>query len=264
MRTSKATSQIVSRALLLAALIASTFTAIGCDDTDPQWELDNDRIIAVRASSAQLAAGERATLDLLVTQEGVGPHVVSPQIAVAVPTDIRDPSNPASATVPDALAKAVVADGSGWAVQAPSESELVALRQELGLEAGALVPLRVGVRVDLGSGPLDAVKLVNLGASVANPALGPVVINGAPAADGMVLPADEDVVMSVEIGGEEDEVYWLTSIGDLSDLDDPVAELNHDSESDDHLSQGHIAVVVRTKAGGVTWGFWTASIAMSQ
>lgn len=253
------TTQLVSRALLLAALVVTSLVSVGCDDTDPQWELDNDRIVAVRVASAQLAAGERASLDLLVTQAGVGPQVVPPQFAVAVPTDIRDPQNPSSATVPEALAKAVVADGAGWAVQAPSESELVALRQELGLKPDELVPLRVGVRVDLGSGPLDAVKLVNLGASVPNPTLGPVMINGAPAADGMSLPADRDVIMSVEIG-EEDEAYWLTSIGDLSDVDDPVAELNHDSASDDHPSQGHIAVVVRTKEGGVTWGFWTASI----
>lgn len=253
------TKNLISRALLLGALLVTAFSSVGCDDTDPKWELDNDRIIAVRSSLAQLAAGERASLDLFVTQIGVGPQVVKPQLAIAVPTDIRDPSNPTSATVPEALAKAVVADGDGWAVQAPSESELVALRQELGLEPGALVPLRVGVRVDLGSGPLDAVKLVNLGESAPNPTLGAVVINGAPAANGLVLPADKDVLMSVEVG-EEDEVFWLTSLGDLSDIDDPVAELNHDSESEDSLTEGHIAVVVRSKQGGVTWGFWSASI----
>jgi hypothetical protein len=249
-------------ALIWSALVLAALTSLvtGCDDTVPQWDLDNDRIIAVRASSPGLVAGERAVLDVLVTSEGRGPHVVSPQIAVAVASDLQDAIGAALATVPDALARAVVTDGTGWAVVSPSAAELTALRTEMKLAADAIVPLRIGVRVDLGSGPLDALKVVSLGASAANPTLGAVTINGAAAQDGMVLPADVDVAMSVEAGAE-DEVYWLTSIGDMSDEEDAVATLNHDSKSDDLLTEGHIAVVVRSKEGGVTWGFWTASIA---
>jgi hypothetical protein len=249
-------------ALIWGALALATLTSLvtGCDDTVAQWDLDNDRIIAVRSSSPGLAAGERSTLDVLVTSEGRGPYVVSPQTAVAVASDLRDATGAALATVPDALARAVVADGAGWAVVAPSAAELAALRTEMKLAADAVVPLRIGVRVDLGSGPLDALKVVSLGASAANPTLGAVMINGAAAQDGMVLPADVDVTMSVEVAAD-DKVYWLSSIGALSDEEDPVAELNHDSSNEDHLTQGHLAVVVRARNGGVTWAFWTASIA---
>jgi hypothetical protein len=250
----------VKKIVLIACALVTAALGTGCDDTVAQWDLYNERIIAVRAASPQLAAGERATLDLLVTSEELGPHVVSPQIAIAVPSDAQIAARAADAEVPAALARAVVADRGGWAVVAPSEAELVALRGELQLPADALVPLRVGVRVDLGNGPLDAVKLVNLGARAGNPTLGAVTINGAPAQDGMVLPADVDVAMSVEVAAD-DEVYWLSSIGALSDEEDPVAELNHDSSNEDHLTQGHLAVVVRARNGGVTWGFWTASIA---
>lgn len=250
----------MKKIVLIACALVTAALGAGCDDTVAQWDLYNERIIAVRAASPQLAAGERAALDLLVTSEALGPHVVSPQIAIAVPSDLTDPSAAANAEVPPALARAVVADGGGWAVVAPSAAELAALRGEMRLAADALVPLRIGVRVDLGGGPLDAVKVVNLGASAANPTLGAVTINGAPAQDGMVLPSDVDVGMSVEVQAD-DEVYWLSSIGDLSDEEDAVAELNHDPTNDDHQTQGHIAVVVRAKNGGVTWGFWTASIA---
>lgn len=250
----------MKKIFLIACALVTAALGSGCDDTVAQWDLYNERIIAVRASSPQLAAGERAQLELLVTSEALGPHVVAPQIAIAVPSDLQDAASAADAEVPAALARAVVADNGGWAVVAPSEAELAALRGEMQLAAGALVPLRVGVRIDLGGGPLDALKLVNLGASAVNPTLGAVTINGAPAQDGMVLPPDVDVAMSVEVAAD-DEVYWLSSIGDLSDEEDPAAELNHDSSNDDHLTQGHIAVVVRAKNGGVTWGFWTASIA---
>jgi hypothetical protein len=241
-------------ALMLAALGA------GCDDTDPQWELDNDRIIAVRASSPQLAPGDRATLDIFVTADGKGPSVMQPAIAIVVALDptnnqVDDPQD-----VPEPLQRALRFENSQWTVVAPSAAELDQVRGELGIAAGQPVPMVVGVQVDPGGGVLNAIKTIALGGPTSpNPTLGAVTINGVPAQDGLVLPMDVEIPMTVEVG-EEDEVYWLSSIGALSDFDDPRAELEHEKGTDDHLLEGHIAVVVRTKEGGVTWGFWTARI----
>jgi hypothetical protein len=243
----------MSKMLWMTLVMAVAAAAAGCDDTDPAWQLENDRIIAVRSTPPALGAGERATLDVLVTSAGRGPFVVSPLGAIAVPDD------PAG-QVPDVLSRAVAPQGPAWTVVAPDVAALATLRTSLGLAADAPVPLRVGIRVDLGSGPLDAVKTVNLGGPpVANPSLGAVTIAGAAAKDGMVIDPDVDVALRVEAGAD-DKVFWLTSIGDLTDESDLVATLRHDSKKKATLSSGHIAVVVRTPEGGVAWGFWQASI----
>jgi hypothetical protein len=261
MRTAIASVSGFARVLALGAVMLLAALTAACDDTDPQWELDNDRIIAVRASSPQLAPGEKATLDVLVTAEGRGPFVMPPLGALVVPVDPKSP-NAQPIELPAVLTNAVRIENGQWTVVAPSAAELDQARGQLGIAAGEPVTLLVGVRVDPGAGPLDAVKAVQLGvpATVGNPTLGAVTINGQPAADGLVLPKDTDVILTVEAGAEDD-VYWLSSIGDLSDEEDAVAELNHDSsKSDEHLLEGHIAVVVRTKQGGVTWGFWSAKV----
>lgn len=257
---------VFSRALLCGAVVMLAALATGCDDTDPPWELDNDRIIAVRASSPQLAAGDRATLDVLVTAAGRGPFVMPPDLAIAVPVDPNSNQVDQPDSLPEALQNAVRFENGQWTVVAPSAAELDQVRAERGIAAGMPVPLIVGVRVDPSQGDggvsLDAIKTVLLGApTLGNPTLGAVVINGAPAADGIVLPMDTEIVMSVELANaEEEEAYWLSSIGALKDFDDPRAELEHEKGTEDHLTEGHIAVVVRTKAGGVTWGFWTARV----
>ena len=237
---------------LLPCCLALAGLALGCDDTDPAWELDNDRIIAVRATPPQLAAGERAVLDVLVTSPQGGPRVMTPLVAVALPDSLDQP-------VPPQLAGAVELQGISWTVTAPDAGALGALRAERKLTEGQPLLLRVGVRVDPGNGPLDAVKTVRLGQRGANPTLGAVTLGGQPARDDLVLPADTDVALQVD-AAEGQEVFWLTSIGELDDADDAQATLRHDRSGDDLLT-GHIAVVVRDAEGGVVWGIWRASIA---
>jgi hypothetical protein len=242
--TVRAASALVVLALALCA---------GCDDTDPAWQLDNDRIIAVRATPPGLAAGEQGQLDVLVTRAGGGPEVIAPELAIALPSDASAAETPAQ------LRGAVMPERGGWSVVAPDAGALTELRAGMGLAEGAAVPLRVGVRVDLGSGPLDAVKTVMLGAAERNPALPAVTIGGVPAADGLQLGQDQDIELRVA-AAEGDEVFWLTSVGELSDQDDAVATVRHD-RGDDHLLAGHIAVVLRDGKGGVVWGFWSVTVA---
>lgn len=242
-------------AVITVAAVAAAWLA-GCDDTVPPEELDNDRIIAVRATPPHIPAGGESTLDAFVTMMGSGPAVVSPLI-VQLP-----PETPATPAAPAGLRNAVVNDGGTWKVVAPDEATLAAARTELGLMPTDPIPLEVlvGISFAASEDPLFALKTVYLGNSVENPALGPVMVNGGPAADGMMVPIATDIPLHVD-ATETDEVFWLSSVGGLSDLDDPDATLNHDPEDDPpSLLTGHLAVVKRDELGGVCWGFWTISV----
>jgi hypothetical protein len=60
----------------------------GCaGQLDPSWELDHDRIVAVRATPPHVSAGEVAVLDALVAHAGAPTDVEQP-IAVAAPTEL--------------------------------------------------------------------------------------------------------------------------------------------------------------------------------
>jgi hypothetical protein len=73
----------------------------GCaGQLDASWELDHDRIVAVRATPPHVAAGEVAVLDALVAHAG-GPTDVERPIAVAAPTELA-PGEP-GAPVPMAI-----------------------------------------------------------------------------------------------------------------------------------------------------------------
>ena len=239
-------------ALVLVVWLACAALA-ACDDTTPAWELDNDRIIAVRATPPGLAAGERATLDALITLPGQGPGEVMPALAAAAPARPDE-------EVPPALAAAVVLDGGTWTVVAPDEATLAALRADLGIMPGQPIPLRVGVSITFPAGPLVAIKTVRLGEAAANPELGAITVGGTPVSDGMTVPPDTDVALAAT-AAETDEIAWLTSVGDLSDADDALATLNHDSAADPPPpTTGHLAVVKRDATGGVAWGFWTIAV----
>src|SRR6185436_1345398 len=100
--------------ILVYALVS---VMLGCtDDSDPPWQLDHDRIIAVRATPPRIAAGDQAVVDMLVGFKG-----------------------------------------------APIAERPPAARSELGLPAGAPVPLKVRAG-DAGHG-LFALKTVWLGDS---------------------------------------------------------------------------------------------------
>lgn len=237
------------RTFVICAALAAL--AVGCDDTDPAWELENDRIIAVRSSPPRVAAGEHALIDVLITSPAEGPRVVAPGFALAVPESEAAP-------LPPQLASTVSLQNAGWMVAAPDAEALAAVRAQRGISESEPVELRVGVRVDSPSGPLDAVKTVRLGGRGDNPVLGAVTLGGEAARDGLVLPAGVDVPLVVDALADQ-EVFWLTSVGELDDPDDAAASLRHDRDGDDP-TEGHVAVVVRDRDGGVVWGIWRVSI----
>jgi hypothetical protein len=222
------------RALVLIAALA----ACG-GDLDPPWQLDHDRIVAVRATPPAILAGERSEIDALIAVKGAPTATGAPEAAMVI--------SPAS------LAGALSTEGGRWFVTAPDEAKLDAARTELGLDPGAPVPLQLGV--SYAGQTLIGLKSVKLGATAANPTLAAMTIDGAPApASDVEIVIDSLVDVPLEIAAlETDEVNWMTSCGTMHDFDLPLARIN--VEEDDPL-EGELAVVVRDEVGGVTWQVW--------
>lgn len=230
---------------LLIAIAAST--AACAADLDEPWQLEHDRIIAVRAEPPAVLPGEQAQIDLLVGfAEG--------------PVAERAP-DVAQVVSPMSLASSLGPDAGAWVVTAPSEDKLAAARTELGLPAGAPVPLQVGVAAawpnpvkSYDSMHFGAVKTVWLGETRANPTMTGLTINGVdPGTDDLVVPKDTEVRLFVEGDDTVDIVNWLTSCGTMHDFDAHSAYLTVAPEDP---QEGQLVLVFRDPKGGVTWRVW--------
>jgi hypothetical protein len=219
----------VTRALIVVAL-ASACTG----DVDPAWQLDHDRIVAVRATPSHVPAGQHATIDALIAHKGA-------------PTDVETPTRIA-ALAP--FAGAVAPDGT---IVAPDDATLAAIRTQQQLAADAPVPLVATVLF----GTLAATKVVYLGDAADDPALPPVTVAGAPPGAALTFPFDTDVPLAADADPTW-MVNWLTSVGKMHD-DNEHAAFVHVSSGDS--TSGELAVVVRDAQGGVVWQVWPASSA---
>lgn len=220
-----------------AALIAVAVLA-GCSgDVDEAWQLDHDRIIAVRATPPRIAPGGRAELDALVGRRAAPPREEVPPVAVV--------SSPAR------MAGALALDGGRWVVTAPGDEELASIRAELGLAAGAPVPVVIAIEHD----GFAATKTVWVGEPAANPVIAGATVAGTDALDreALVIGRGVDVLLAVD-RPDTDDVNWLTSCGTMHDYDLPRAYLRVEPDDPD---DGHLAVVVRTPDGGVSWRIWS-------
>ena len=103
------------------------FVAACGGDVDPPWQLDHERVVAVRATPPHVPSGATSQLDALVAHKGAMTEVVAPEAITVVS--------------PMALADTAI---SGATITAPDEAHLAAARAELGLAAGAPVPLELG------------------------------------------------------------------------------------------------------------------------
>ncbi|MDQ3365981.1 MAG: hypothetical protein M3680_11190 [Myxococcota bacterium] len=227
------------RFVALLVLTCSWFGATGCDnDLDPPWQLEHDRIVAVRATPPAIPAGARSELDALLAFKGIGTSEAPPEAAIVV--------------APASLASALANEGGRWVVTAPDEARLAAARTELGLAADAPVPLQIGVAY--GAGTLTAVKTVWLGLAAEHPTLSAMTIDDQPmeSMTELVVGKLVDVRLSIE-AVESDDVNWLTSCGTMHDFDLPQAYLRVEEEDPE---SGQLAVVLRDDAGGVAWRVW--------
>jgi hypothetical protein len=204
------------------------------DETPPPWQLDQDRIVAVRAEPPGLAPGQTARLQALLAMAGGPLRVVEPRGASAP-------------TAPAGLFVAVHFNLDHWEINAPDEERLAEARAELGLTASAPVPLDVIMQF---AGPLYAEKTVWLGAAHDNPELPRVTFGGRAASD-LALSAPGEIELLIE-ASERRHVRWLTSCGELVGHDQPSATLRVPSACD-----GELVVVVRDDRGGVVWSVWS-------
>lgn len=212
------------------------FVAACASDVDPPWQLDHDRIIAVRATPPHIPAGATSTIDVFVGHKGAATSVQAPDVTTVVS--------------PMSLADTL----SGTTVTAPSEDRLAAARTELGLMPGAPVPLQLGVGV--AAGKLAATKTVWLGDSADNPTLDGVTVGDVTPGASIVVPKLTDVHLFVNGDDSVDTINWLTSCGSMHDFDLHKAYLR--VEKDDPTS-GELAVVFRDGQGGVVWQVWPIS-----
>jgi hypothetical protein len=229
-----------SRAALPSLIVAALALAACGQDLDPEWQLDHDRIIAIRATPPSIATGETSRIDALLAVKGSTTEEREPEVATVIS--------------PQALADTLLpTDEGGWVVTAPGDDQLAAAREELGLDPGVPVPLQIGVAYN--GMTLAGIKSVTLGIDRANPDLPPVMIDGTidPAPDAeIVIGKLVDVPMSVD-AAETDDVSWLTSCGTMHDEDLPMAHIRVEVEDP---TEGQLAVVLRDENGGVTWQVW--------
>jgi hypothetical protein len=200
-------------------------------ELEPPWQLDHDRVVAVRATPPGIVTGETALLDALVSHAGA-------------PTDVEAPTGATATHAPGRLFEIVHFVFDHWEIQAPDDAMLADARTALGLAPDAPVPLEITLDF---RGGLVATKVVWLGEARANPVLPAVTIDGAAPGASIEVGAGATVTLSAAA----DDVRWLTSVGELEDADAPVAYLHAGG-----AQEGEFVVVVRDGDGGIVWQVW--------
>lgn len=223
----------MKRLALLAVLVGCT------NDVDPPWQLDHERVIAVRANPPGILAGETSEFDALLGRDGSVPIEAEPNMVTVI--------------APQALAGAVSQQGPRWVITAPAD--LSAARAELGLGPTDPVPLRV--RMTFPDFAFVGIKAVILGEHRDNVVLGSVRVSGENklAVTTLQVPPVTDIRLDVDF----DDTYgvnWLTSCGNMHDFDLPNAYLRVEPEDP---QSGMLGVVVRDAGGGVAWKLWNIS-----
>ncbi|TMQ09914.1 MAG: hypothetical protein E6J91_28780 [Deltaproteobacteria bacterium] len=179
------------RNALAVALVAMAACA---GDLDPPWQLDHDRIIAVRATPPAITAGQTATIDALLAHKGSGTSMAAPELATVVS--------------PAGLADVLSIRAGNWVVTAPGEDRLAAARSELQLAPG--------------------------GATADNPRIAGVTVDGKPPGDtAIVVGKLVKVPLAIDADDAVFDVAWLTSCGTMHDFDLPQAYLKVETDDPD-------------------------------
>lgn len=230
----------MKRALLALVLV-------GCaTEIDEPWQLEHDRIIAVRATPPRIAPGATATIELLVGYKNAPVAQRPPDLVTVV--------------APQSMSAAVKPEAGLWTVTAPDDAQLTTARTQLGLPAGSSVPLQIGIAAAWPEPVMSpdnqhfaATKTVWLGDSGDNPPLVGVTINGVEPGLELVVPKQTKVPLYVEADDETYIVNWLSSCGVMHDFDLHAAYLTVDPED---KQEGELVLVVRDDRGGVSWRVW--------
>lgn len=191
--------------------------AAGCEDVAEPYELDHARIVAVRIDPPAFAPGDRARIDVLVTDASAGLRAATPDAFVV-----------SSPYVP------ITRELDAWYVAAPVDAP------------HAVVPLELVVDSD--EGPLVAQKTLEIGMRAENPVAPVILQDGAPAP--MAMTSGRAVQLAVSPHDPALSYRWFSSVGDVTGYQRPEAELDPT-----RAALGTIGVVVRDQRGGTAWTF---------
>lgn len=223
----------MKRLALLALLVGCT------NDVDPPWQLEHERVIAVRMTPPGIVAGETSKIDALLGRAEDIPLETEPETVTVVS--------------PLALAGTLSQQGSSWIVTAPAD--LSAARAELGLMPTDPVPLRL--RATFPDFAFVGLKSVLLGEHHENPSLGVILIDGEDKTTALRLTVPKVTDVRLDVAFDDTfTVNWLTSCGNMHDFDLPGAYLRVEPEDP---QEGMLGVVVRDAKGGVAWKLWQIS-----
>jgi hypothetical protein len=185
--------------LFLAACTTATPVA------PESWQLDQDRVVAVRVYPPGLAAGEHGLVDALIAHAG-GPTTIE------TPYSLNAAHSPLSGTVNYLF--------DHFELIAPDEPTLADARTQLGLAPGAAIPLEV--EADFETHTFITQRQVLLGVHHDNIDLGEITIGGQSIGFTVTVARDSDLELSASLG----TVRWLTSCGELADSDELDAVLH--------------------------------------
>jgi len=197
------------------------------------WQLDQDRVVAVRVTPPGIVAGEHALVDGLIA------HADGPA-TIATPSAVTASGSP--------LFTAVNFLFDHYEVIGPDDTALADARAELGLAPGAPIPFELAVIFGPLSGDhFDTHKQMWLGEAAANPDLPAITIDGVAPDAAIAIATGRDI----DLTAASEDVRWLTSCGTLRESEQPAAILRADEPCD-----GELVVVVRDDRGGTVWQVW--------
>jgi hypothetical protein len=203
--------------MLICALL------VGCDDVPQPFDLDHARVMAVQIDPPSIAAGERASIHVLVTDATSGPRVADPTAL--------------DMTAPGGI---VVERGdTGWSVLAP----------DVAIEA--IIPLAITVETD--EGTLSAQKTLALGTRAENPSVPEILLDGD--ARALEVPPDRESILSVAEPQEGLSYRWFSSVGDLTGYTRSEVRLEPIDDA-----RGFVVLVARDQMGGTSWTIATAAV----
>lgn len=201
------------------------------------WQLDQDRVIAVRAMPPGLAPGEHGLVDALIAHAG-GPTTIE------TPYSLNAAHSPLSGTVNYLF--------DHFELIAPDEATLADARTQLGIAPGAPIPLEV--EADFETHTFITQRTVLLGDQLDNADLGAITIAGEPAGSKTMISLARDSVIS--LSAEMGTVRWLTSCGELAESDEPAAVLHTRAPC-----TGELVVVGRDPATtGTAWRVFALAV----
>ncbi len=242
-----------------ALWLALALPIVGCESYRLPSDLKFPQVLAVRLSQPQLLPGQRANIDVLVTDVMGVPAVINPQIVEFAP----DPLTGMPLSLPPEAAMFIEHEGDKFFARAPDEATVDKLAALLGLAATAALKVQLRVTVAIGAESRRADKFVVVlrpGSGVeptGNPTVTTLTI------DGVVQPIFDmapPVVLALvgehtlQVSADETQgaltYAWFTAVGDLKHYRAPIATLTTKA---DEAGDGAGLIVVRNDRGGVAW-----------